>query len=202
MGSIGAAPMPPATQATVPRKSSVLAGNADVRRVAERAGDVREASPSVEGLGHLDRGLADRLDDEGDRSRLPVHVGDRQRDPLGARVGPHHDELARAVAPGHARRLDLEEADVFSQGLLDQDPEHVSHLAIPMVRFRDAPAGDANASVPPASRDESARESSNWGLARRVGPIAGSKPCPASPALPLDSERWMTSNAGASAYRP
>ena len=67
-----------------------LAGNADVRRVPERTGDVREGVAFVERLGHLDRGLADGLDDEGDRSGPPVHVRDRQRDPLGA---------ARADAP-------------------------------------------------------------------------------------------------------
>ena len=96
-----------------------LSGHGDVGRVTQRAGHVRKRVAFAEGLRHLDRRLSDRLHDQSDRSLRPIHVRDRQRDPLGARVRPQHHELPGTVAPGHARRLDLEEGDVLAQGFLD-----------------------------------------------------------------------------------
>ena len=123
--------MPPATQATVPRKSSGLPGIAMCVGLPSGPATLENASPSSKLLGHLDRGLADGLNDQRDRSPFAIR---RRRWSAGcARSGgrPHHDELAGPVAPGDPRRLDLEKGDVFAERLLDQNPKAMVHLGSP-----------------------------------------------------------------------
>ena len=121
--------MPPATHATVPRKSSGCPGDRDVRGVPERSGDVRERVALLELLGHLERGLPDGLHDQGDRPPFQIRVGDGQRDALRARVRTDHDELSGSMTARDAVRLDLEQSDVLSERPLDADLEHGLHLS-------------------------------------------------------------------------
>ncbi len=64
--------------------------------------------------------LAHGLDDQGDRAPLPVRVGDRERDPLGAGPAVDDDELAGATDLGDPRRFDDKAGHVGRQlGLVD-----------------------------------------------------------------------------------
>ena len=124
MGSIGAAPMPPATHATVPRKSSGLPGTPMCvglpRGPATLAKESPSANASVISIVVLPTAWTTSVIVPARRSTSAIVSGIRSDRAWGRTM----TNWPGAVAAGHARRFDLEEADVFPQGSLDQDSEH------------------------------------------------------------------------------
>ncbi len=82
---------------------------ADAARNAHRPDQRVECGADAALLLHFARGLADRLDDQGDRALVAVKVRDGERDALAFGVGHHDDELAGPCGPGHERVMDLEQ---------------------------------------------------------------------------------------------
>ena len=94
-----------------------------VGRPSERPGHVADHVTGLEG-DEVDRALADGLDDQGDRARGRVGVGDGQRDPLGSLAEADDDELAGPADLGDPRRLDDEPGDVRRELIPGDDRMH------------------------------------------------------------------------------
>src|SRR5450759_2666486 len=101
-------------------------------RVAQGPGDVRDRVADLKRC-QLVRTLPYRLDDERDRARGAIHVGDGERDSLGPRAAPHDDELPGPADLGNSGSLDDEARDVGRQLRLADDRVH---LAPAEVAFR------------------------------------------------------------------
>ncbi len=93
-------------------------------RQAERPDEVVEGVPLGIVVAHLERRLAERLHDEGDRSALAIEVGDGERYALAALAQPKHDEMARLGRLRDVRRVDLPEKRVLRELLAAGDPIH------------------------------------------------------------------------------
>ena len=103
-------------------------GLADVLREAERADEVREGVAALVVISHLERRLAERLDDERDRALVPVVVGDRERDALAAFMQAQHDEVPGRGGLRHVGRLDLPQEGRVGEGFPANDGVHESAL--------------------------------------------------------------------------
>ncbi len=83
----------------------------DLALASQRPDHVEDALTESVGR-HLLRRGADRLEDDRDEARLPVEVGDRQRDPLRVVVGAEDDELSRRHGVRDVGAIELPELDV------------------------------------------------------------------------------------------
>ena len=93
----------------------------DVAGTAQRTGDAREGVPD----GHLvdfDAARAHALDDEADRARFRVPVGQGEGDEFAVGSGQHAHELARAGGVGDERCVDRELLDAVGEVGLAEDP--------------------------------------------------------------------------------
>ena len=86
------------------------------------------ASPGCE-LDQIGRALADRLDDQHDRSGCRVGLGDRERDAFRAGPEPDDDELAGPADLRDAWRLHDEARDIGRELLAGDDRMHEAMVA-------------------------------------------------------------------------
>jgi hypothetical protein len=108
----------------------------DVRRPAEGADEVEDRIAAVQGV-QLDGGLADALDDDGDRPLSDVGGLDGERDALAMFVKPQDDELAGPLRACDARCLDLELLHVRPEEFRFDDREHEHRLVVIVVKRRE-----------------------------------------------------------------
>ena len=106
-----------------------VAGLDQLGRLAERPGDVAgSASPTLERARGRSVLSPIGLDHQRDRAGIGVGVGDRQRDPLGARTLPDDDELAGSPDLRDPWRLDDEADDVRGELLALDDGMHATSM--------------------------------------------------------------------------
>jgi hypothetical protein len=92
------------------------------------SGPMKSRMKSPSRRGHLDGGLADGLDDHGDRALAGIEVGHGERNALAMLVEASHDEMSGTDGARDIRRLDVPEKGSRAELFPPSDEKHYTPL--------------------------------------------------------------------------